>query len=92
MTIREFRLPDGDKLYIKFKDDKEINSIETLTIKGYPGLTFWINSKPYPITIYSQDGNWSWEINNMIKLTDIKFDASTIDKNDSNRPIIISIY
>ena len=86
--IREFVLPDGDKLYIQFKDDKEINSIGSLTIKGYPGLSFWINSKPYPITIYSPDGIWTWEINNVIKLTDIKFDPSTVDMDKS---IIISI-
>ena len=80
----------NEKLYIQFKDDKEINSISSLTIKGYPGLTFWINSKPYPITIYNPDGSWTWEINNVIKLTDIKFDPSSIDKTYT-KGIVISI-
>lgn len=87
--IKEFTIYN-EKLYIQFKDDKEINSISSLTIKGYPGLTFWINSKPYPITIYDPKGSWTWEINNVIKLTDIKFDPSSIDKT-YKKGIVISI-
>lgn len=57
---------------------------QTLSIKGYPGLTFYINKFEHPVTIYNSNGNWSQELDGKIKLFRVTFDPKTMYKPDKN--------
>ena len=61
---------------------------QTLSIKGYPGLTFYINKFEHPVTIYNSNGNWSQELDGKIKLFRVTFDPKTMY--NTNKKIVIN--
>ena len=60
--------------------------VEKLSIKGYPGLIFYLNDSIYPIMIYNSDGSWNWNVEKEIGLKSIKFNPSSFD---ANKKIIV---
>lgn len=65
-----------------------VSDIDYLTVKGYQGLTFQIDSAPYPITIYNTNGLWSWHVNREVGLKSLTFDPNTFV---SGKDIIVTI-
>ena len=55
-----------------------LTGVQKLSIKGYPGLTFYLNNSEHSVMIYNSDGSWNWEINNEIGLECIKFDPASL--------------
>ena len=91
MVLHSWVLPGKDKNgdaikpvpMFYFQEDENNNPIiltevQKLTIKGYPGLTFYLNNSEHSVMIYNSDGSWNWEINNEIGLECIKFDPASL--------------
>lgn len=67
--------------YFQYNEDNDpiiLTEVQKLAIKGYPGLTFYLNNSEHSVMIYNSDGSWNWEINNEIGLECIKFDPASL--------------
>lgn len=73
---------------INFNNGNYLNNINQLQVKGYQGLTFWIDSAPYPIVIFNPNGLWTWHVNNEVALKSLKFDPLTLIR---GKDIIVTI-
>lgn len=85
----EVKKNDSGKCYKIFENDEKI--VNTLSIVGEMGLTFWINELPYPIMIYDTSGVWEWNINGQMEIKNIIFDPNSF-RDDLAIQIIIEYF